>query len=76
VAILHSRSNHPKPDPLVYTAGGPGGSSLQVAQYGGYYRYLDERDMIVFEQRGTRYAQPCLACPEVAEAVHNWETCR
>ena len=65
VAILRSQSARPAPDPVVYTAGGPGGSSLSAAQYGGAYRFTDTRDLIVLEQRGTRHAQPALECPEV-----------
>lgn len=69
VFILKSRNPAPAPDPVVYTAGGPGGSSLETARYGQYYSYLDDRDLIVFEQRGTRYAQPCLDCPELNRAM-------
>jgi pimeloyl-ACP methyl ester carboxylesterase len=65
VAIVRSQSAAPAPDPVVYTAGGPGSSSLSAAQYGGAYRFTDTRDLIVVEQRGTRHAQPALACPEV-----------
>jgi pimeloyl-ACP methyl ester carboxylesterase len=65
VAILRSKSTRPAPDPVVYTAGGPGASSLSAAQYGGAYRFTDTRDLIVVEQRGTRHAEPALACPEV-----------
>ena len=35
-----------------------------------YYKYLDDRDLILFEQRGTQYAQPSLDCPEWANAVY------
>ncbi|HVG16616.1 MAG TPA: alpha/beta hydrolase [Chitinophagaceae bacterium] len=65
VFILKSRSLNPKPDPVLYTAGGPGSSSVNTAKYGAYYSYLDDRDFIVFEQRGTGFAQPNLSCPEL-----------
>jgi pimeloyl-ACP methyl ester carboxylesterase len=65
VAIVRSRSATPAPDPVVYTAGGPGASSLTAAQYGGAYRFTDTRDLIILEQRGTRHADPPLECPEV-----------
>ncbi|MTB53288.1 alpha/beta hydrolase [Lewinella sp. W8] len=61
---FQSRSANPAPDPVVLTFGGPGSSSLSAAAYMKYYRYLDDRDLILFEQRGTRYARPHLACPE------------
>lgn len=65
VFILKSRSAHPQPDPVLYTAGGPGSSSVNTARYGEYYSYLNNRDFIVFEQRGTQYAQPNLGCHEL-----------
>jgi pimeloyl-ACP methyl ester carboxylesterase len=49
----------------LYTAGGPGSSSVNTAKYGEYYSYLDDRDFIVFEQRGTGFAKPNLSCPEL-----------
>jgi pimeloyl-ACP methyl ester carboxylesterase len=65
VAILPSLSNPPATDPLVYMEGGPGGAALPTAQL-----LLDAglnraRDVIVMGQRGTRYAEPALMCPEI-----------
>lgn len=65
VFILKSRSSNPKNDPILYTSGGPGSSSISTAKYGEYFSYLDDRDFIVFEQRGTRYAKPNLSCTEL-----------
>ncbi len=70
VYIFKSRSVHPQPDPIIYTVGGPGYTSMNAAQYMKYYQYLDDRDFILFEQRGTQYARPNLACPEWSEAVY------
>ena len=69
VYIFKSRSAHPQPDPIIYTVGGPGSSTMPSAQYMKYYQYLNQRDFILIEQRGTRYARPNLACPEWAAAV-------
>lgn len=69
VVILKSDSPDPKPDPVLRTLGGPGGSSLKMITGRRYSPWLKERDMIIFEQRGTRYAQPSLQCPEVDEAA-------
>lgn len=69
VYIFHSRSEEPALDPIVYTAGGPGSSSFGSVPYMQYWSYLDERDVILFEQRGTRYAEPHLDCPEWDEAA-------
>ncbi len=67
VAIFASTSPNPAPDPVVYLAGGPGGFALELIQF--TYRdnilpFLADRDYIVFDQRGTGYAEPSLACPE------------
>ncbi|HSL31349.1 MAG TPA: alpha/beta hydrolase [Anaerolineales bacterium] len=67
VAIFRNRSGQPVPDPVIHLAGGPGSSSLEVARYmfeQGLDSILDERDFILFDQRGTGYSQPRLDCPE------------
>ena len=66
VAILRSTSANPKPDPVVHLVGGPGGSLLDaVGPYleRGGDEILKTRDYVMFNQRGTHYAQPFLACP-------------
>jgi pimeloyl-ACP methyl ester carboxylesterase len=68
IAILKSDSSKPKPDPVLRTLGGPGGSSLRLIRGRRSSPWLKDRDMIIFEQRGTRYAQPSLECPEVDQA--------
>jgi pimeloyl-ACP methyl ester carboxylesterase len=68
IAILKSDSADPKPDPVLRTLGGPGGSSLRMVSGRRASPWLRQRDMIIFEQRGTRYAQPSLGCPEVDDA--------
>lgn len=70
VYIFKSRNPNPKKDPIIYTVGGPGSSTMRSAQYMNSYMYLDDRDFILFEQRGTQYAQPHLDCPEWAKAVY------
>src|SRR4030095_11928957 len=60
VAILKSDSQNPKPDPVLKTLGGPGGSSLKMIRGRRSSPWLKDRDYIIFEQRGTRYAQPAL----------------
>ena len=67
VAIFRNRSGAPVADPVVHLAGGPGSSSLHVANYmfgRGLDAILDQRDFILFDQRGTGYSQPRLDCPE------------
>jgi len=69
VYIFKSRNPNPKKDPVIYTVGGPGSSTMRSAQYMNYYQYLDDRDFILVEQRGTYYAKPHLGCSE-------WTTAR
>ncbi len=70
VYIFKSRNPNPPEDPILYTVGGPGYTSMRAASYMQYYQYLDDRDFILFEQRGTQYAQPHLSCPEWSQAVY------
>jgi len=70
VYIFKSRSKNPKKDPVLYTVGGPGYTSMRASQYMNYYKYLDDRDFILFEQRGTQYAKPSLDCPEWSKAIY------
>lgn len=70
IVILKSESDTPKPDPVLRTFGGPGASSMNLVRSRKYSPWLKDRDMIVFEQRGTRYAQPALDCPEVGASLN------
>lgn len=65
VARLEAESPTPKKDPIVFLAGGPGGSGLleQSAASG----WNAERDVIFISQRGTLKAEPFLSCPEIDE---------
>ncbi len=62
VIIIHSRSQNPAPDPLLYTSGGPGYSSLSSVWYFANSALVEDRDVIILEQRGNRYAEPGLTC--------------
>lgn len=70
VYIFKSRNPSPKTDPIIYSVGGPGSSTMPSAQYMKVYEYLDDRDFILLEQRGNYYAKPHLGCPEWAEAIY------
>ncbi len=70
VYIFKSRNPNPKKDPIIYTVGGPGATTMPSAQYMNYYRYLDDRDFILVEQRGTQFAKPSLDCPAWSEAIY------
>lgn len=65
VAIFRSRSMDPRPDPLIYLTGGGGGNELDsTTRYldDGNDAILDERDFIMYNQRGAKYAKPYLGC--------------
>jgi pimeloyl-ACP methyl ester carboxylesterase len=66
VMIGKSRRSEPRPDPILFTVGGPG---VMTTLYAGrdltQWPYLDERDFIYFEQRGALHAQPSLVGPEI-----------
>ncbi|MGH9821224.1 MAG: hypothetical protein ACRD43_13745, partial [Pyrinomonadaceae bacterium] len=68
IVILKSLDPTPQPDPVLRTLGGPGASSLKMIRGRRASPWLLDRDMIIFEQRGTKYAQPALECPEVENA--------
>jgi pimeloyl-ACP methyl ester carboxylesterase len=69
--FIHVESNNPakKPDPVLYTGGGPGVSSLHPVTSIARRSLLRDRDYIAFEQRGTHFALPNLECEGAGQAV-------
>ena len=68
--IVESKNPDKKKDPLLYTSGGPGNSSLGWAA-GGITKSttIQTRDCIAFEQRGTRFAIPYIRSYELDTAI-------
>ncbi|MFF3691072.1 alpha/beta fold hydrolase [Streptomyces sp. NPDC002187] len=67
VAIVPAAADTPKPDPIVWLAGGPGDDAVGEAKMaidGGLNR---DRDVILMSQRGTYSADPTLLCPNIDE---------
>ncbi len=62
VIIIHSRTPNPTPDPILFTEGGPGYSSLGSVWWLARSEFVNKRDVVILEQRGNVYAQPNLAC--------------
>jgi pimeloyl-ACP methyl ester carboxylesterase len=69
VIVLRSRYATATADPLFIAQGGPGGSTIDI-----YAQlllpdsvYNQERDIVLWDQRGTLYTDPSLACPEYLE---------
>ncbi len=67
--FVKSKNSAKKKDPVLFTTGGPGGSSIQAVESIHHFNFIKERDFIAFEQRGTKYTLPCLECKEVNTAV-------
>lgn len=67
VAIFKSTEKTPAPDPIVFSTGGPGGSSILDSGGIWFKPLLARRDFIAVEHRGSRYSTPSLDCPEVKE---------
>jgi pimeloyl-ACP methyl ester carboxylesterase len=77
VAVFRSFSPDPAPDPVVHLYGGPGGSLLDNVTFylqAGGDEILRKRDYVLFNQRGTRYADPFLDCPGSNDQA--WEAAR
>ena len=69
-AVIRSNAENPAPDPLVYLVGGPGGSILSRINsvfMNQFAPFVQNRDLILLDQRGTGYSQPRLYCPEIRE---------
>lgn len=66
VAHFQSHISDPPDDPILYLVGGPGVSIFKEIDSSFYHfaRLLDNRDVIVFDQRGIGYSEPVLDCPE------------
>lgn len=68
--IVRSKNPNKHQDPVLFTSGGPGNSSLGWAQGITRSTLIESRDCIAFEQRGTRYAIPYLRNLELDSAMH------
>ena len=65
VTIIRSPGGASAPDPVVYLAGGPGGSATDDVEGWLDQAFFEERDLILFDQRGTGYSEPSLNCVEL-----------
>ncbi|MDI6696471.1 MAG: alpha/beta hydrolase [Anaerolineales bacterium] len=69
VTILRSKGNDEAAEALVYLAGGPGSSAMDDIQAWLDQPYLKDRDLILFDQRGSGKAEPSLNCYEVEKST-------
>jgi pimeloyl-ACP methyl ester carboxylesterase len=74
VAVFKSHSKEPKADPIVYLEGGPGGHTIEQIPDGLFHYlvepFLDDRDFVLFDQRGAGLAEPALDCPQMDAFDH------
>ncbi len=70
VALFESVNPNAPDDPILFLDGGPGGSTLGPLQFTfsqAWQPLLDDRDLILFDQRGVGFSTPSLDCPEERE---------
>lgn len=78
VVIRHRGAGH-QTSPILYLAGGPGGSAwITDRQIDFWYAWLDDmqwpHDMVLFDPRGTGLSSPALKCPQSAEVTEQMLT--
>jgi pimeloyl-ACP methyl ester carboxylesterase len=70
--IIKSEAPKRAPEPLFIAQGGPGGSSIksfaQLLMSSPNLRPARNRDLLLWDQRGTFFSRPALLCPEVSKA--------
>ncbi len=71
IAVAIIRSPAPRPDPVLFLAGGPGDNGVMRAPLTAirYAELLKARDLIIFDQRGAGMSQPTLNCPQITSAL-------
>ena len=74
LAVAKAKATSPTPaaDPLLYLAGGPGGSGLISAGSRIAAGWNRDRDVIFLDQRGTWKSDPLLSCPEIDAFLTDW----
>src|SRR5882724_3902349 len=72
IVVIKASGGNRLADPVLFLSGGPGqGVGLGKDEmknwwdYGKYWSWMKNRDLILFEQRGTGLSEPSLNCPEV-----------
>jgi pimeloyl-ACP methyl ester carboxylesterase len=65
-AIFKSKNDKSVNDPIVILVGGPGANALDMVDHLAslFENARNDREIIVFDQRGTGFSRPSLNCPE------------
>ena len=69
-AVFHLPASSGRGDPLLYLDGGPGSHALAAAELAFDSRFATaarDRDVIIFDQRGTGLSTPALDCSELTD---------
>ncbi len=61
-AVIGSKDADPRPDPVAFLTGGPGVTAFFVLPLLGEAPFVEHRNVIVMEPRGSGYAKPALLC--------------
>lgn len=70
VAIRRATAADARPDPLLLAQGGPGGDAFEIfSLLVPNTQLAEDRDIVIFNQRGTFYAEPVLSCPETTDIL-------
>jgi pimeloyl-ACP methyl ester carboxylesterase len=76
IAFVRLRTTNPRPaPPIIFLAGGPGGSGVEIAAVIAthpHLRLLEHADVIGIDQRGTGLSRPNLMTPEFEEQI-SWD---
>jgi pimeloyl-ACP methyl ester carboxylesterase len=72
VAVFHSPNPHPAADPVLFLQGGPGAEAVLTTYQafsilGGF---LENRDYIAYDQRGTGLSRPALGCDDLTHVFY------
>jgi pimeloyl-ACP methyl ester carboxylesterase len=73
LAVFKSSNPNKAPDPVIYLDGGPGGMTLNLAalEFDSLFApFLQNNDLILFDQRGVGLSQPSLDCKEVTDFIY------
>jgi len=76
VAVFKATGDDPQPDPIIYLHGGPSGgilSSVSWAYESVVEPFVEDRDVIIFDQRGTGAAEPDISCGR-EQAYFEWRS--
>jgi pimeloyl-ACP methyl ester carboxylesterase len=70
-AVVHAATPTPRPDPIVFLDGGPSFGAISPFAMGAYFagaEFVEDRDVILVDTRGTGVSEPRLGCPEFDDA--------